>query len=601
MTIRRLDESTVVRIAAGEVIERPASVVKELVENAFDAGARVITVRIERGGLGVIEVADDGGGIPAGELPVAVERHATSKIRDADDLDTIRTMGFRGEALAAIAAAAGRMSIVSRVEGADAAELVLDESFTASGGGVGQSVRPAARAMGTSVVVHDLFAKTPARLKFMKSESSEFGRISSFLERLALARPDVAIELMRDRKRVFRTAGRGDLRETVAELFGADTARDLLEVREEAAIRVEGLIGPTHVTRPTRTGLHYHVLGRPIEDRSIAHAIVSAYEGLLPSGRFPVVFLGIHVDPSEVDVNVHPAKAEVRFRDPQRVHRLVSQSLRARLRGDAPVPLAADAPLVLVGETASAPGPAPMRQSVLEAVLDFERPLPRVGGIAPSFDPRPRDSDTPAGPESAARPSADPVRGIRLRYLAEVAGKYLIAESSEGLVIVDQHAAHERVIFDRLMTEAQNGAVTVSPLLTPVLIEASASDRAIAADCVALLAEIGIEIEVWPDAIAVKAVPALMSGLRDAGRIIRDVIESAKEGGSPRPNRVPYERLAREACKSAVLGATRLAPEIAVSLLEELARTTDPYNCPHGRPTMIRLPITELDRRFGRI
>jgi DNA mismatch repair protein MutL len=596
MTIRRLDESTVVRIAAGEVIERPASVVKELVENAFDAGSRTITVRIERGGLGLIEVADDGGGIPVDELPIAVERHATSKITSADDLETIRSMGFRGEALAAIAGAAGRMSIVSRVEGADAAELVLDESFTASGGGAGLSLRPAARANGTSVLVHELFAKTPARLKFMKSESSEFGRISSFLERLALAHPDVAIELVKDRKRVFRTAGRGDLREVVAELFGADTARDLLEVSEEAAIRVDGLIGPSHVTRPTRTGLHYHVLGRPIEDRSIAHAIVSAYEGLLPQGRFPIVFLGIHVDPSEVDVNVHPAKAEVRFRDPQRIHRLVSQSVRARLRGDVPVPLASDIPLILEGESAPPLMATPMRQSVLEAVLDFERPLPRVSGIAPSFAPPPGEEAPMPEPQAGSVQ-----RGIRLRYLAEVAGKYLVAESSEGLVIVDQHAAHERVIFDRLMIAAQNGEVTVSPLLAPILIEASASDRAIATDCVALLAEIGIEIEVWPDAIAVKAVPALMTGLRDAGRIIRDVIDSGKEGGSPRPNRVPYERLAREACKSAVLGATHLAPEIAASLLEELAQTTDPYNCPHGRPTMIRLPIPELDRRFGRV
>ncbi len=580
--IRRLDEATVVRIAAGEVIERPASVVKELVENALDAGARNVSVRIERGGLGLIEVVDDGCGIPAGELPVAIERHATSKISTAEDLSSIRSMGFRGEALAAIASA-GRLAIVSRAGEEDAAQIALDPTWKP---GEPVAVTPAARARGTTVVVRDLFLATPARLKFMKSESTEFSRICDRVERLALGRPDVAVELMRDGKRVFRTSGRGDLREVVAAVFGAELARELLEASGSGgSVTVRGLCSPPHVSRRNRTGIYFDLAGRSFEDRTVMHAAVSAYEGLLPSGSFPVIFLSIDLPPSDVDVNVHPAKAEVRFLDPPRVHRIVGQVLRSRLRGDVAVPRVEEPGAFTLKGEASTPDADDRRQQVLQALFDFENPSSAEGNPTPDL----------------TRPSAG--RRLRLRPIGEMAGRFVLAEAEDGLYIIDQHAAHERVLFDRLMREAQEADVKVSDLLSPAVIEASAAERSLAEECRAGLAEIGFEIEVWPDAIAVKALPAALSRFGEAERIIRETIASLKEAevsGSRAGQKVSYERLAREACKAAVKGTERLRAEEVGQLVEDLLDATDPYNCPHGRPTMIRLTTRELDRRFGR-
>lgn len=580
--IRKLPESMVVRIAAGEVIERPASVVKELVENAFDAGARRIAVRIERGGMGLIEVSDDGCGIPADELPLAVERHATSKIAREDDLHAIRTMGFRGEALAAIAAA-GRLSIVSRTADGEAMQLAIDEAVATGADGFAR-VAPAARAIGTTVVVRDLFAKTPARLKFMKSESAEFARISDMLERLALGRPDVAIALDREGRPVFRAPGDGSLRSAVLALFGADLAGAMLDVAgETTAGRIEGLASPTHLTRRNRTGFYIHLGGRPIEDRTISHAISSAYEGLLPSGQFPIAFIALRLPPADVDVNVHPAKAEVRFRDIQSVHRLVSSALRTRLRGDASLPSALPATRAefhLSADTAS---------SSEGAVEPNQALLPEL------FDAAARQ-----GPPSPTAPTEPFARSLSLRYSGEIAGRYILAETSEGLVILDQHAAHERILFDRLMREAQNGEVVVTSLLTPIVVELPASDRAIAEEISGSLAEIGIELEAWPDSVALRSMPALLKSAGDAARIIREVIGSVREGGAAKTYRVPYEKLAMEACKAAVKGTQRLHAPEAQRLLDDLKETTDPYNCPHGRPTMIRMTVAELDRRFGR-
>ncbi len=600
MTIRKLPESMVVRIAAGEVIERPASVVKELVENAYDAGARNIAVRIRNGGLGLIEVSDDGCGIPSGELPLSVERHATSKIASEADLHAIRTMGFRGEALAAIAAA-GRLTIVSRVAGSDAMQLDVDDSALPGTGEYARIV-PAARAPGTTVLVRDLFAKTPARLKFMKSETAELSRISDTLERLALGRPDVSLSLAKDSsvsaaeaRQVFRTPGQGRLRDVVLEIFGTDLAGSLLDTSGESSSgRLEGLCSPTHVTRRNRTGFYLNLDGRPIEDRSISHAITSAYEGLLPGGQFPIVFLTLRLDPADIDVNVHPAKAEVRFRDMQGVHRLVSSALRARLRGDVSPPSLSTPPSTassfsFSGAQASPlPAPPEATQAVLSALFDEQASL--------------ESTAHPPDQAELAQPGQSPgiFRSISLRYSGEIAGRYLLAETQDGLVIIDQHAAHERILFDRLMRDAANGEVVVTSLLTPLLVELPASDRALAEELAPALMEIGIEIEPWPDAIAVRSVPALLGKIGDAARIVRDAVGAVREGGAAKKYKVPYEKLAMEACKAAVKGTQRLHPDEAARLLHDLRTTTDPYNCPHGRPTMIRMTVAELDRRFGR-
>ena len=580
--IHRLDESTIVRIAAGEVIERPASVVKELVENSLDAGAKNISIRIERGGLGLIEISDDGIGMTEEELPIAIERHATSKIVSADDLENISTMGFRGEALSAISAA-GHLTIVTKKKSSEGRMLKLSDSWKPNDK-AGIEILPQGRAEGTTVILRNLFQKTPARLKFMKSETAEFSKISEIAERIALARNDVSIELFREGKKIFRTPGTGDLRATVSELFGADLAKELIEVSERGGdIIIEGAIAPQHISRKNRTGLYYNISGRPIADKSIVHAIVQAYEGIMPQGNFPIAFISIAIPPSDVDVNVHPAKAEVRFKDPSKIHRVIVQVLRSRLqRGISVKPISND-DFNLQASKIDRDSNAPYRNQVFSAIFDYETKRENLGTI------------TPIKEISDER--------LSLRFIGEIAGRFILAEGFDGLYLIDQHAAHERVIFDKLMIQIQNEEIVSAPFLTPMLIEVTPSERAIAEDAVELFSEIGFEIEIWPDSIAIKSVPALFANLAKADEIIRSVIENLKEigvGGNESELKAPYHKIAKLACKAAVKGTERMTAEEASKLISDLLSTTDPSACPHGRPTMIKLTIEELDKRFLR-
>ena len=580
--IHRLDESTIVRIAAGEVIERPASVVKELVENSLDAGAKNISIRIERGGLGLIEISDDGIGMTEEELPIAIERHATSKIVSADDLENISTMGFRGEALSAISAA-GHLTIVTKKKGSEGRMLKLSDSWKPNDK-AGIEILPQGRAEGTTVILRNLFQKTPARLKFMKSETAEFSKISEIAERIALARNDVSIELFREGKKIFSTPGTGDLRATVSELFGADLAKELIEVSERGGdIIIEGSIAPQHISRKNRTGLYYNISGRPIADKSIVHAIVQAYEGIMPQGNFPIAFISIAIPPSDVDVNVHPAKAEVRFKDPSKIHRVIVQVLRSRLqRGISVKPISND-DFNLQASKIDRDSNAPYRNQVFSAIFDYETKRENLGTI------------TPIKEISDER--------LSLRFIGEIAGRFILAEGFDGLYLIDQHAAHERVIFDKLMIQIQNEEIVSAPFLTPMLIEVTPSERAIAEDAVELFSEIGFEIEIWPDSIAIKSVPALFANLAKADEIIRSVIENLKEigvGGNESELKAPYHKIAKLACKAAVKGTERMTAEEASKLISDLLSTTDPSACPHGRPTMIKLTIEELDKRFLR-
>ncbi|HBW47702.1 TPA: DNA mismatch repair endonuclease MutL [bacterium] len=582
LMIHRLDESTIVRIAAGEVIERPASVVKELVENSLDAGAKNISIRIERGGLGLIEISDDGIGMTEEELPIAIERHATSKIVSADDLENISTMGFRGEALSAISAA-GHLTIVTKKKGSEGRMLKLSDSWKPNDK-AGIEILPQGRAEGTTVILRNLFQKTPARLKFMKSETAEFSKISEIAERIALARNDVSIELFREGKKIFRTPGTGDLRATVSELFGADLAKELIEVSERGGdIIIEGAIAPQHISRKNRTGLYYNISGRPIADKSIVHAIVQAYEGIMPQGNFPIAFISIAIPPSDVDVNVHPAKAEVRFKDPSKIHRVIVQVLRSRLqRGISVKPISND-DFNLQASKIDRDSNAPYRNQVFSAIFDYETKRENLSTI------------TPIKEISDER--------LSLRFIGEIAGRFILAEGFDGLYLIDQHAAHERVIFDKLMIQIQNEEIVSAPFLTPMLIEVTPSERAIAEDAVELFSEIGFEIEIWPDSIAIKSVPALFANLAKADEIIRSVIENLKEigvGGNESELKAPYHKIAKLACKAAVKGTERMTAEEASKLISDLLSTTDPSACPHGRPTMIKLTIEELDKRFLR-
>lgn len=604
MTIRRLPEDVVVRIAAGEVIERPASVVKELVENSLDAGARRIVVSVEGGGLKRIEVSDDGCGIPREEMPLAVVRHATSKLFSGDDLQRIGTLGFRGEALATIAVV-GRLTLTSRVSNGEAARLPLDASSEADldPRRIAEKLEPAARDVGTTVEVTDLFLKTPARLKFIKSERAEFARIAEIIERLAPAHPEVSFELIRDGKRFFFTSGNGRLRDVAVAVLGADAAREMADVEaKEGSYRIKGLIGPTHLTRRNRTGFSYHLSGRPISDPTIAHAIAAGYEGVLPPGRFPVVFLGLFVPAEEVDVNVHPTKAQVRFRDPRALHRFVSRSLRTRLRGDLRLP---SPTIVLKSDKAtSLPQEERMTQKTIWAAFRKEK-ASSPAAVPAREEPERCENDErgrESGRDEAGFSSEKEMlerAAARLEYRGEVGGRYLLAEDGEGLVIVDQHAAHERVLYDALMEQCQNGETEVAPLIVPVTVEATPAEIAVVEEMRETLAELGFEIEVWPGSICVRTVPALLS-VSSATRIFREVLSELREGGEVREEMVPHARIARMACRAAVKGRSRLEPEEAREILRLLARATDPYNCPHGRPTMVRISIAELDKRFER-
>ena len=582
--IRRLPEAVANRIAAGEVVERPASVVKELVENAIDAGASRIEVALEAGGRGLIRVTDDGCGIAAAELPLAVERHCTSKLAD-ERLQEIATLGFRGEALPSIGAVA-RLRLTSRT-----AAMSEAWSLAVEGGIVGDAV-PAAGGRGTRVEVRDLFFKVPARLKFLRADRTEAEAAEEAVRRLALARPELAFSLAVDGRPGLRcTPAAGlfteALLERLAGLLGRDFPANAIELEAERdGIRLTGFAGLPTFSRRDARGQHLFVNRRPVQDRLLRQAVRAAYADLLFHDRQPVVALYLELPPDLVDVNVHPAKAEVRFRDPALVRGLVVGALKRALAEH--------------GHRAAAAGPA---------TLAAFRPggVPRPPGLAedaalwrPELLQATLAVGAPAGPV-AAEPAAALDRYPLGAARAQLHKSWILAETADSLILVDQHAAHERIVYERLKGELRTGGVKGQALLIPEVVELAPADRDRLLAALPQLTALGLVLEPFgPDAVLVRELPALL-GPTAAGELLRDLAAELAEAPEPEGLEAALEAvLAGVACHGSVRAGRRLSVEEMNALLRQMEATPHSGQCNHGRPTYIELSREDVERLFGR-
>jgi len=615
--IHILPEQLVNQIAAGEVVERPASVIKELLENAIDAQASRIVLEVEEAGKKLIRVSDDGSGIPADQVALALATHATSKIATGDDLEGITSLGFRGEALASIASVAD-VRLVSRT--ADA----LEATEVTVAGGKAQPPCPASGPVGTTVEVRNLFRYVPARRKFLKTDATEMGHITEQAARIALAYPGVHLTVTHNGRSVYQLPPCDSVRERIGAFFGADMAASLIEVTsDEPGGRLWGLVGPPHVARATGSMQYLFINGRYVRDRSLLHALREAYRGLLEGRRQPVAFLMLTVPPERVDVNVHPTKVEVRLRDAHLLYGQVLATLRERLLGPGLTP-SVQAP-TRVG--ADGPGPSDGDSDrdarVRGAVADFLRsppatyqprlPLPgKMGGVAQeaSVDShrgvpatgRSRLGERTREPEAAgegARPAGEegpaPARAVQLH------NTYLVAETDDGILIVDQHALHERVLFEEIMARLERGPLESQRLLMPVTVALSDREMAAVETHREALARLGLEVEaLGPRDVGIQAFPSLLER-GDPEGTLRDFLAWAQalESG-PTPRQV-LEQLAHvAACRAAVKAGEPLKTEEIETLLAHREAAHMAATCPHGRPTALILRKRDLEKQFGR-
>ncbi|MGE3304201.1 MAG: DNA mismatch repair endonuclease MutL [Hyphomonadaceae bacterium] len=598
MPIRVLPPEAVNRIAAGEVIERPAAVVKELVENALDAGARQITVTAEAGGLGLIRVEDDGGGIAREELALAVERHATSKLAPAADgavdLLNIATMGFRGEALPSIGSVA-RLSILSRAAGAGEAWAIAVEAGAVS------AVRPAALPRGTVIEARDLFFATPARLKFMKSERAEAGAIAEAVKWIAMARPEAGFTLILDGRRMLHYAPDAADRRLAA-VLGADFHANSVAIDlSRGAARLTGYAGLPTFHRGARSHQHLFVNRRPVKDRMLLGAVRGAYQDLLARDRHPVLALFLDLPAEEVDVNVHPAKTEVRFRDAAGVRGLIVGGLKHALAGAGHRASTSAAEQALAfarpRETALA------RQWTLnEAVLaaaDFILPSARAETAA--YEPQPEAFFAAAGPAALAQRAGEALIHPLGAARAQVHETYIVAQTEDGVVIVDQHAAHERLTYEKMKAMLADGGVARQALLVPeiVTLDPAEAERVLAR--AEELAELGLVIEPFGEGcVLVRETPALL-GHTDCAGLLRDLADDLAEFGAAHALKERLDDVCSSmACHGSVRAGRRLSVDEMNALLREMERTPFSGQCNHGRPTYVELKLADIERLFGR-
>jgi DNA mismatch repair protein MutL len=558
MPIKTLDPKVVARIAAGEVVARPASVVKELVENSLDAGSSQISVEARGGGTSLIKVTDNGSGIASGEIELAFDRYATSKLENLEDLESIKSLGFRGEALPSIAAVA-QVDMVSCAAGEKAGTyLGLSDGAVTNRGRQGRS-------QGTMVTVRNLFRKIPARLKFLKAPATENGHIANVVSQYALAFPKVRFSLSLDGRAALRTSGSGRLIDSIVDVHGAEVAENMIGLKEEATSQVSGMVGLPKLSRSGRGYLSFFVNRRWVNSRLLAKAVEEAYHGLLMVGRHPIAVINISLPLGEVDVNIHPTKSEVKFVNERAVFSAVQRAVRQALTEQVPVPQvepAATKPIFpsAVRETASLP--------YAEAVSKpFLSPL------------------TPA--------MSLPV----LRVLGQLDNSYIIAEGPDGLYLIDQHAAHERVQFEKIERQRSQREIEVQGMLEPMTLEVSPRQEAELRSCYQDLAEFGFAIEPFGDkTFLVRAVPALLHD-KDWAGMLRELLDSLSEGDKGDW----AEDVAKSmACHSAVRAGQTLADDEMRELVRQLEQSATPHTCPHGRPTMIHLSYSQLKREFGR-
>jgi len=595
--VRRLPSALIDQIAAGEVVERPASVVKELLENALDAGARRLRIELRDGGRAGIAVTDDGRGMDPDDARLALERHATSKLEDADDLARIASYGFRGEALPAIGAVS-KLCLRTRPAGAETGFEIRVE------GGARVSEREVGAPVGTRVEVTELFGNVPARRKFLKSAITEWGHASDWIARAALARPEVHFDVIRDERTAFSWPAAREPFDRVAAVLGEREAEALVPVEaREGRVRVWGWVSRPDRHRSNLSGVYWFVNGRPVRDRLLRHALVECYRDVLPRGRFPSAVLHLDLPLSAVDVNVHPAKWEVRFADGRAAHRWVRAAVRSGLEGRG-----------WLGASASAgpdAGPTPAESS---------RPTgagASWGGAQPVREGAPGGDDWLfARPAEAARDTAGgeappPVERLRfgdLRLLGQALATYLVVEGKEGVLLVDQHAAHERVLYERLRAGWLEQGVAQQGLLAPIPVQLDPRGHAALCEAQDEAAQLGFALEPFgDDSLVVRAVPALLSD-RDPAALVRSLADAWREGeGGPAAGAARVRQLeaadrifASLACHSARRKGDALDPREQQALLDALDAIPWAPTCPHGRPVAVPLSIAEIERRFAR-
>ena len=559
--IRRMPPDLALKIAAGEVAERPASVVKELIDNAIDAGAQHIRLEIREAGLKLIRVTDDGHGIPRPEVELAFASHATSKIRQWDDLEQLTTLGFRGEALASIAAVS-RIEVQTRF-----ADETVGTRLRAEHGEILEQSQ-CSTPLGLRISISDLFGNVPARRKFVRSLRAEGGQIQSVVMQYALAQPGVQFTLSLDGRDTFMSPGSGTLADVMAAVHGPTTIESLLLVDwQEHGIRIEGLISRPSLSRSNRSAISVFANGRPIQNRSLIFALEEAYSGFLMIGRHPVAAVHLVLPPAEIDANIHPAKSEVRFARDREVHGALHRSIGATLL---------EMRLKRTAQT---------NTDMFATVEAEELPTqPPLGGALNAAEP------AGSGPALSALPA--------LRVFGQANQTFIIAEGPQGLYMIDQHAAHERVLFDRFDLQLEAGEVQTQPLLEPASLAISASQMLALEENQRLLANAGFDLEPFgSDACLIRAVPAL-AGRASPAQLVGEVLTELEN--LPQPAAARERALAAMACQAAVKAGATLDVQEMRELVSQLERTLRPDTCPHGRPTMIHLSHSQLEREFGR-
>ena len=602
MPIRILPETLASQIAAGEVVERPASVVKELVENALDAGASTINVEIRDGGHKLIQIGDNGNGIEETDIEVAFKRHATSKITQVEDLNTIRTLGFRGEALAAISAVSQVTLVTRSGDGQAGNRLVVHGGDVVSRETVGAP-------QGTVISVENVFYNVPARLKFLKSQASERRVIDEFVTRYALAYPEVRFRLIHNGRITFQSSGNGQLRDVLVAVYGPDIARQLLPVGEQSeagkpedtghTIHVRGFASPPSLHRSNRSQIILFVNGRWVKDTQLTYAIVQAYHTLLPSGRFPIAILFVSMPYDEVDVNVHPTKSEVRFRRANKVFGAVQKTVREGLVANSPVR----------GFTQLE------RQDAIDWGGSLDRPdLGRRHPLRPqmdfSFNPQTPDGvslpeawqeDVAQIPTLSRQPQTG--NGQRLpvmRVVGQVGAAYIITEGPDGMFMIDQHAAHERILYEQFMAARQRQEIPSQSVISGSTVHLTPDQSSLLEENLEMLADVGFKIEPFgPNTFVVQAVPAILAR-QDPARALMLMVEDLESGNEPMQEEVEARIIIR-VCKTAAIKAGQtLSREEMQAMIEQLERCHNPHTCPHGRPTLIHLSMMQLAREFGR-
>jgi DNA mismatch repair protein MutL len=616
--IQLLPDTLINQIAAGEVVERPASVIKELLENAIDAGASRVEIDLEEGGIRLIRIRDDGCGIPAEELPLALSRHATSKIASLEDLEQVGTLGFRGEALPSIAAVS-KFSITSRPTQQASATRVEVE------GGRLRAPEPAAHPPGTTIEVRDLFYSVPARRKFLRAERTEYGHAEDLVRTLALARMQVELKLKhngRISKHYRPVEDETSLGKRLSEALGEDFARGALRIEHEAAgLRLHGWVGLPTASRSQADQQFFFVNGRHVKDRLVAHAVKQAYADVLYHGRHPAFVLFLEIDPRKVDVNVHPAKHEVRFRDGRLVHEFIFRSLHEALAGTRAGAVAAGQGGEHGGSAVNGPAVEFQATPMVGAFAQRSAQAPSVGPVgyglqSAGFGQRPQQVGMPLREQIAAYgalygapstpanplPQQDPSQAPPLGYaLAQLHGVYVLAQNAQGLVLVDMHAAHERITYERLKGQREGEGIRAQPLLVPIELAISEREADLAEGEAEALAALGIELQrTGPQSLSIRSVPVLLAGA-DAKQLVLDVLSDlAEHGRTRRIEEAGNALLSTLACHTSVRANRQLTVAEMNALLRDMEATERSGQCNHGRPTWTQLSLAELDKLFLR-